>query len=86
MERFAAFADAALKARIGRLRRAEVDLLERIEARKSGAEAEGRWIPSDPMYQRLTSVLRQVRSDLSETERAHSKRTASRDRGRHAAA
>jgi hypothetical protein len=86
MERFAAFPDAAVKARLGRLRRAEVDLLERIEARKAQAETEGRWIPSDPIYQRLASILRQVRSDLSETGKEHSRRTASRERGKLAAA
>jgi hypothetical protein len=85
MERFAAFEDAAVKARLGRLRRAEVDLQERIEARKVHAEAEGRWVPSDPMYQRLASVLRQVRDDLRDTEKEHSRRTAVRERGRLAA-
>jgi hypothetical protein len=85
MERFAAFEDAAVKARLGRLRRAEEDQQERIEARKVHAEAEGRWVPSDPMYQRLVSVLRQVRNDLRDTEKEHSRRTEVRERGRLAA-
>ncbi len=85
MKRFAAFDDAALRARVGRLRRAEVDLQQRIEARRAQAEAEGRWVPSDPMYQRLASVLRQVRNDLLDTDNEHSRRAAMRERGRLAA-
>ena len=80
MGRFAAFEDTAVKARLGRLRRAERDLQKRIEARKAQAEAEGRWVPSDPIYQRLASVLRGVRRDLGETGTEHSRRTASRER------
>jgi hypothetical protein len=76
MERFAAFEDSALQARLKRLQRAEFDLKERLQTRGVQAEAEGRWIPSDPMYQRLSSVLRQVRSDLLDTEREHLRRTA----------
>ena len=76
MERFAAFEDSALQARLKRLRRAEFDLKERLQTRGVQADAEGRWVPSDPMYQRLSSVLRQVRSDLLDTEREHLRRTA----------
>lgn len=76
MERFAAFEDSALQARLKRLQRAEFDLKERLQTRGVQAEAEGRWVPSDPMYQRLSSVLRQVRSDLLDTEREHLRRTA----------
>jgi hypothetical protein len=76
MERFAAFEDSALQARVKRLQRAEFDLKERLQTRGVQAEAEGRWVPSDPMYQRLSSVLRQVRSDLLDTEREHLRRTA----------
>jgi hypothetical protein len=37
MEHFAAFQDAAVKGRLGRLRRAEVDLRDRIDARGEAA-------------------------------------------------
>jgi hypothetical protein len=73
--RFAAFEDSALLARLRRLERTEVDLHERIQNRIRQAELEGRWIPSDPMYQRLASVLKQVRSELRETHREHLRRT-----------
>lgn len=76
MEPFAAFADSALQARLKRLQRAEFDLKERLQTRGIQAEAEGRWVPSDPMYQRLSSVLRQVRSDLLDIESEHLRRTA----------
>jgi hypothetical protein len=76
MKRFDAFQDSALHARLKRLRRAESDLQQRLQARMAQAETEGRWVPSDPMYQRLSSVLRQVRNDALETEREHLKRAA----------
>ena len=71
MKRFAAFEDSALVARLTRLARTEVDLQERLQARIQQAELEGRWVPSDPMYQRLASTLRGVRSELQETEQEH---------------
>ena len=71
MKRFAAFEDSALVARLTRLARTEVDLQERLQARIQQAELEGRWVPSDPIYQRLASVLKQVRSELRETEQEH---------------
>jgi hypothetical protein len=74
--RFAAFEDSALLARLRRLERSEVDLQERIQNRIRQAELEGRWVPSDPMYQRLASVLKQVRSELRETEQEHLRRTS----------
>jgi len=77
--RFAAFEDSALLARLRRLERAEVDLQERIQDRIRQAELEGRWVPSDPMYQRLASVLKQVRSELRETEQEHLRRTSRSD-------
>jgi hypothetical protein len=85
MERFAAFEDSALLARIQRLQRAERDLEERMRNRARQAEVEGRWIPSDPMYQRLSSVVRQVRKDLRETEQENVRR-ASASAAREAAA
>ena len=66
--KLAAFEDAALDGRIERLRRSEVDLRERIQARVEEAERQGRWVPSDPVCQRLSGLLRQVQRDLSETE------------------
>jgi hypothetical protein len=77
--RFAAFEDPALLARLRRLERTEVDLQERIQNRIGEAELEGRWVPSDPMYQRLASVLKQVRSELRETEQEHLRRTSRSD-------
>jgi hypothetical protein len=77
--RFAAFEDSALLARLRRLQRSEVDLQERIQNRIRQAELEGRWVPSDPMYQRLASVLKQVRSELRETEQEHLRRTSRSD-------
>jgi hypothetical protein len=71
VKRFAAFEDSALLARLTRLARTEGDLQERLQARIREAELEGRWVPSDPMYQRLASALKQVRSELRETEQAH---------------
>ena len=71
MKRFAGFEDSALLARLTRLARTEVDLQERVEARIRQAQSEGRWVPSDPMYQRLASALRQVRSELQETQQEH---------------
>jgi hypothetical protein len=77
--RFAAFEDSALLARLRRLERTEVDLQERIQDRIREAELEGRWVPSDPMYQRLASVLKQVRSELRETEQEHLRRRSRSD-------
>jgi hypothetical protein len=79
VERFAAFEDSALRARLERLRRAELDLQDRVQKRIVQAEAEGRWVPSDPMYQRLASILRQVRTDLRETEQEDLRRTTASD-------
>jgi hypothetical protein len=71
VKRFAGFEDSALLARLTRLARTEVDLQERIETRVRQAELERRWVPSDPMYQRLASALKQVRSELQEVEQEH---------------
>lgn len=68
MERFSAFDDAALLHRIDRLERAEHDLQQEMMARISRADAEGRWVRSDPHYQSLSSVLKKVRDDLLDTE------------------
>ena len=71
MKRFAGFEDSAVLARLTRLARTEIDLQERLEARVRQAELEGRWVPSDPIYQRLASALKQVRSELRDTEQEH---------------
>jgi hypothetical protein len=75
MERFAAFENAALRARLERLRRAERELQARIDFRIAEAEADGRWVPSDPIYQRLAAVLRQVRRELHDTGREYLRRS-----------
>jgi hypothetical protein len=71
VKRFAAFEDSALMERLTRLARTEAELQERIENRMRQAELEGRWVPSDPIYQQLASALKQVRSALRETEQEH---------------
>jgi hypothetical protein len=68
MSRFSGFEDAALLRRIERLERAELGLQRRAMARASRAEAEGRWLGSDPEYRYLSSVLKKVREDLRDTE------------------
>jgi hypothetical protein len=78
MTRFTAFEDSALEARLERLRRSEVDLQDRVHARIAQAEREGRWVPSDPLYQRLSSLLKQVRDHLDETEQEHQRRVDQR--------
>ena len=74
MKRFAAFEDSALLGRIERLERAKLDLQERAANRARQAESEGRWVPSDPMYQRLSSVLRDVKRELREAEQENVRR------------
>lgn len=80
MNRFSAFEDAALLHRIERLERAEQDLQQRTMARVSQVEAEGRWLRSDPQYQRLSSVLKKVREDLRDTEKEILRRNVSATR------
>jgi hypothetical protein len=71
VKRFAAFENSALLARLIRLARTEADLQDRIQARVRQGELEGRWVPSDPMYRRLASALKHVRSELRDTEQEH---------------
>ena len=68
MNRFTTFEDAPLRARIGRLKREERDLQERVVKRISGVESEGGWLRSDPLYQRLSSVHAGVRAALRKAE------------------
>ena len=74
MDRYELFDNSALSAHLEGLRKTELDLQERTRARATRAESEGRWVPSDPMYQSLSFVLRGVRNDLKATEREHRKR------------
>ena len=76
MERYAGFENSASRARIERLTSAERDLQARIDAQVFEAEAAGRWVSSDPMYQYLVSALRQVRIELCHTEQEHLRYTA----------
>ena len=76
MERFAGFEDSALHSREERLRRAESDLDERVRDRIAQAQSQGRWVPTDPLYQRLSAVLKQVRSDLRDTEQERARRAS----------
>lgn len=68
MEQFRAFEDPALEGRLKRSRRAEQDLQERVLTRISQVEADGRWLRSDPLYQRLSSILKKVQVDMREIE------------------
>ena len=68
MDRFSGFEDAQLEARLARSQRAEQDLQERVAKRISQVSIEGRWLRSDPLYQRLSSILSQVREDIKDAE------------------
>ena len=68
MKRLERYEDAALFDRLERLDRAEVDLQKRVAARMSQLRTEDRWIPSDPLFQQLSSVLKRIRDDMRETE------------------
>lgn len=91
MKRFIAFEDSALNGRFSRLQKSQADLEGRVHARIAEAEREGRWVPSDPMYQRLSSALKQVRRDLRDVEEEQLRRRAdslsrSASRAKHAQA
>ena len=68
MERFISFEDHALKARVERLKRAQQDLQQRITTRTSQVLIEQRWLRSDPLYQQLSSILRNVVNNLHEAD------------------
>jgi hypothetical protein len=57
-----------LESRIVRLRREERDLSGRVARQLAWLENGGRWYQSDPLYQRLSSVLNTVRQDLLDAE------------------
>jgi hypothetical protein len=81
VKRFAGFEDSALLGRLTRLARTEVDLQERIENRIRQAGLEGRWVPSDPIYQRLAMALKHVRSELRDAEQEHVTRMSTSSAG-----
>jgi hypothetical protein len=78
--RFSGFEDAQLEGRLARSKRAEQDLQERVAKRISDVNIEGRWLRSDPLYQRLSSILSQVSEDIKDAEHELSRR------GRHPSA
>lgn len=88
MKRFAAFENDALKARLVRLQRAEADLDERIRQCVEHAQAQGRWVRSDPLYQRLVGVVSRVRNEIRDTEAELARRSGAvaPDRGSRAVA
>lgn len=55
-------------AELERLQRSERNLNERVESRAAEVERAGGWLPSDPVYQRLASILDDVRSELRRVE------------------
>jgi len=64
VNKFTTIDDAPLRARIWRLELEEQDLCKRVAQRVSTVESEGGWLKSDPLYQRLSSVLAGVRESL----------------------
>ena len=56
--------DDALQSRVARLKVEEQDLAGRVSKRMAALEAEDRWHKSDPLYQRLSSVLEGIREAL----------------------
>ena len=68
VKRFEKFEDAALFDRLENLDRAEVDLQKRVAARMSQLRVEDRWVPSDPLFQQLSGVLKRIRDDMREAE------------------
>ncbi len=81
MEQFRGFEDRALQARVERLRRSSRELAERVQTRMSQVEIERRWLRSDPLYQRLSAILKKVREDLADAERELSRRRGTSDVG-----
>ena len=74
MNCFRMLEDAALQSRIGRLKLEEQDLAERVIKQMAALETENRWHKSDPLYQRLSSVLQRVREDLGDAEQELARR------------
>ena len=68
MNAFRTLDDAALQSRAARLKIEEQDLASRVDKQKAALEAAGRWYKSDPLYQRLSSVLSGIRASLRHAE------------------
>src|SRR5688572_588973 len=74
------FQNVALQARIERLKFEEQDLARRVVKRMTALEAENRWHKSDPLYQRLSSVLEGIRDDLRSAHKELARRADERVR------
>jgi hypothetical protein len=69
MKEFSVSADELSRSTLIQLRRRERDLRDRVLARQAQVEVEGRRLSSDPLYGRLSRVLRDVRADLEQAKR-----------------
>jgi len=58
----------ALQNRAARLKLEEQDFTKRVARQMAALKAENRWHKSDPMYQRLSSVLAGIQKDLRNAE------------------
>lgn len=65
---------------IARLRRSEQDLVGKVAYRRAALDAAGRWHWNDPLHQRLSSVLRRVRQELTDAEVELRRRSSMRSR------
>ena len=77
MERFSAFEDGALRGRLKRLKRAELDLRDKVRQQIARLEAQDRWLRSDPLFQRLSSSLNEVWRNIRDTEQELLRRSGS---------
>ncbi len=82
MEQFTAFEDVQLEALVQRSKRAEQDLEGRVSKRILQVQLEDRWLRSDPIYQRLSGVLSNVRRKLTSAEQELKRRAGGSVRGR----
>jgi len=57
-------ASSALHNRVARLRIEDQDLTKRVATQMAALKAENRWHKSDPIYQRLSSVLKGIQEEL----------------------
>lgn len=64
-----------LAPRIERLRREIRDFEVRTSRHKAALDREGRYVPSDPLYQRLASIRDYLRSELRATQEKLDRRT-----------
>ena len=74
MDNFIGFEDEALAGRVRRLNRASYDLQERMIIRKAQAAIGQRWLMRDPLYQRLSLILRNVREELQAADQELTRR------------